>query len=118
MEEIVIDYTTCANDAPQGSTPSPIPSSNYNHYFKTDTLPGEEPTWNRSAVHGVVRTYPPGGAKVNTTVCYLEYQIPDIIGPLVIFYYRLTNFYQNHRQYVKSLDSNQLLGVAESHSTI
>jgi len=118
VEEIVIDYTTCANDAPVGSTPQPIPSSNYNHYFKTDTSPGEEPSWNRSAVDQVIRTYPPGGAKVNTTVCSLEFQIPDTIGPPVLFYYRLTNFYQNHRQYVKSLDSNQLLGVAESNSTI
>lgn len=28
----------------------------------------------------------------------------------VFFYYGLTNFYQNHRRYVKSRDDNQLLG--------
>jgi hypothetical protein len=33
-------------------------------------------------------------------------------------YYRLTNFYQNHRRYVQSLDLNQLKGDAVSYSTI
>lgn len=28
----------------------------------------------------------------------------------VFMYYQLTNFYQNHRRYVKSRDDNQLLG--------
>lgn len=33
-------------------------------------------------------------------------------------YYRLTNFYQNHRRYVQSLDLNQLKGDAVSYNTI
>lgn len=33
----------------------------------------------------------------------------DVAGP-VYFYYRLTNFYQNHRIYVKSRDNKQLTG--------
>ncbi|KAI7867018.1 ligand-effect modulator 3 family [Spinellus fusiger] len=37
-------------------------------------------------------------------------------GP-VLMYYRLTNFYQNRRQYIKSYDANQLLGSAISLST-
>lgn len=31
------------------------------------------------------------------------------MGPPVLFYYQLTNFYQNHRRYVSSFDPNQLL---------
>ena len=34
------------------------------------------------------------------------------------FYYRLTNFYQNHRRYVKSLDTSQLQGTAVPAKTI
>ncbi|KAI9008999.1 ligand-effect modulator 3 family [Phycomyces nitens] len=37
-------------------------------------------------------------------------------GP-VFMYYRLTNFYQNRRQYIKSYDADQLLGKAISVST-
>lgn len=33
-------------------------------------------------------------------------------------YYRLTNFFQNHRRYVKSIDSNQLKGDAVDPSTL
>ena len=44
--------------------------------------------------------------------------IPENIGPPVFFYYRLTNFYQNHRRYVKSLDTDQLKGKAISAGTI
>ncbi|KCV68090.1 hypothetical protein H696_05342 [Fonticula alba] len=35
----------------------------------------------------------------------------DLTGP-VYLYYRLSNFYQNHRRYVKSFDTRQLLGKA------
>jgi hypothetical protein len=36
----------------------------------------------------------------------------------VLAYYRLTNFYQNHRRYVKSFDQEQLSGTARSFSQI
>lgn len=38
--------------------------------------------------------------------------------PPVLFYYRLTNFYQNHRRYAKSFNTDQLLGKAVPASTI
>ena len=62
--------------------------------------------------------YEGGTAKNPTPFCTLQFQIPNNIGPPVLFYYRLTNFYQNHRRYVKSLDSDQLKGDAVSASTI
>lgn len=36
----------------------------------------------------------------------------------MLFYYRLTNFYQNHRRYVKSYDQDQLSGTARSNGSI
>ena len=62
---------------------------------------------------------PPYGVRQNdTTVCSLLFDIPNDIGPPVLLYYRLTNFYQNHRRYVKSLDTDQLNGKFISNSTI
>jgi hypothetical protein len=62
---------------------------------------------------------PPYGVQQNgTTVCTLLFDIPNDIGPPVLLYYRLTNFYQNHRRYVKSLDTDQLKGSFISNSTI
>ncbi|KAM5497684.1 alkylphosphocholine resistance protein lem3 [Microsporum canis] len=45
-------------------------------------------------------------------------EIRLISGAPVYLYYRLTNFYQNHRRYVKSLDLDQMKGVAVPNSTI
>jgi hypothetical protein len=53
-----------------------------------------------------------------TTQCTLEFDIPEDMNPPVFFYYRLTNFYQNHRRYVKSFQSDQLKGVAVDNNTI
>ena len=55
---------------------------------------------------------------MNTSVCSLQFNIPDNLKPPVLFYYRLTNFYQNHRRYVKSLDSDQLKGAAISNNSL
>jgi len=40
------------------------------------------------------------------------------MNPPVLFYYRLTNFYQNHRRYAKSFNTDQLSGKAESASAV
>jgi hypothetical protein len=50
------------------------------------------------------------GVKQDTSVCILSINIPNDIQPPILFYYRLTNFYQNHRRYVKSVDIQQLKG--------
>lgn len=56
--------------------------------------------------------------KTPTAVCTLQFLIPNDLKPPVLLYYRLTNFYQNHRRYVKSLDTAQLKGDAVKASTI
>lgn len=45
--------------------------------------------------------------------CEIEFEIEqDVEGP-VYFYYKLTNFFQNHRVYVKSRDNKQLSGSTD-----
>lgn len=60
----------------------------------------------------------PSGRVQNTSVCILSFDIPNEIQPPILFYYRLTNFYQNHRRYVRSVDIEQLKGSARSASDI
>ena len=43
-------------------------------------------------------------------VCQIRFTLPTDFTPPVMLYYRLTNFYQNHRRYVKSVDEGQLQG--------
>lgn len=42
----------------------------------------------------------------------IELEIPQRMEPPIYFYYKLTNFYQNHRRYVKSRSDDQLRGEA------
>ncbi|KAJ3020631.1 hypothetical protein HKX48_000477 [Thoreauomyces humboldtii] len=44
--------------------------------------------------------------------CNIVFEVPETFKPPVFMYYRLTNFYQNHRRYVKSFDAKQLKGNA------
>jgi cell cycle control protein 50 len=78
--------------------------------FKS-TKPTSLPKWTRQVIN---RTEVQG----STTNCSIIFDIPEPIGPPVFLYYRLTNFYQNHRRYVSSLDMDQLKGVAVDNNTI
>lgn len=112
VQELVIDYTDCASTASDEF--EPIPSGKVSSSFKssnTTTVPQWRVTRNT--------TTPPYSVPIrDTAVCTLQFSIPNDIGPPVYLYYRLTNFYQNHRRYVKSLDTDQLRGHALSNSSI
>ena len=114
MQEITIDYSNCNTTAPFGndaSTFAPIPANKVSSYFKSTS--SNPPTWKRNMTDV---SY--GSVKVPTGVCSLQFEIPDELKPPVLFYYQLTNFYQNHRRYVKSLDTDQLKGTAVPVKTI
>jgi hypothetical protein len=110
VQEIIIDYSDCATQAPVAPAgPSPI-SDKVSASFKSSKQTAVT-TWQRT--EGVNLTGVP-----NTTVCSLFFEIPEPLGAPVFLYYRLTNFYQNHRRYVQSLDINQLKGQALDNHTI
>jgi hypothetical protein len=46
----------------------------------------------------------------NPCICNITFTLDQTFEGDVYMYYGLTNFYQNHRRYVKSRDDNQLLG--------
>ncbi|KAI8872924.1 Lem3/Cdc50 [Ramicandelaber brevisporus] len=46
----------------------------------------------------------------DASTCSIEFAVPSDLKPPVFMYYQLTNFYQNHRVYVKSYDAAQLRG--------
>lgn len=43
-------------------------------------------------------------------ICRLNFQIPNKVNTPIYIYYKLTNYYQNHRVYIESYDLNQLKG--------
>ncbi|OAP57734.1 hypothetical protein AYL99_08472 [Fonsecaea erecta] len=113
VQELRIDYTDCISTAGSNDF-TQIPESKVHSSFKTSNNTAR-PEWKRSTR----TTTPPWSVPIeDTPVCTLQFSIPNDIGPPVYLYYRLTNFYQNHRRYVKSLDTDQLKGEALSNHTI
>ncbi|KAF2462676.1 Lem3/Cdc50 [Lindgomyces ingoldianus] len=122
VQELSIDYTNCNTTAPiteadfnpdVQSTLSEIPGDRVTSSFKSPM--NVKPKWGYA---NDTFEWPSGKKNPNTTLCILEFTIPNDVKAPVLFYYRLTNFYQNHRRYVKSLDTNQLKGNAESAGSI
>jgi hypothetical protein len=47
---------------------------------------------------------------VDSVNCVLSFRIDSVLNPPIVLYYRLTNFYQNHRRYASSRSVEQLSG--------
>lgn len=81
VKEYILDYTDCN-------------STNINHTKGMPVKCADVIAENRS----------------NICNCELNFTLPSDFNGKTYMYYGLTNFYQNHRRYVKSRDDNQLLG--------
>lgn len=66
--------------------------------------------WTRE--ENINHTYHGDYAVTGLTKCTIQFSLPEEMQPPVYFYYRLGNFYQNHRRYVASYFDRQLLGDA------
>jgi len=51
------------------------------------------------------------GTRVDRNPCTINLTVPEEMTPPIFMYYKLTDFYQNHRRYVKSRSDAQLRGV-------
>eukprot|EP01066_Platyproteum_vivax_P001572 Platyproteum_vivax@DN12018_c0_g1_i1.p1 len=70
-----------------------------------------------------VKAYPSvddGGSAIETVyIDSSDCNVPrTVITPPLFFYYQLSNFFQNHRQYVNSVSERQLAGVDISSETV
>ncbi|OCF35096.1 transcription regulator [Kwoniella heveanensis BCC8398] len=111
---ITLDYTQCDVDAPTDGSFQDMPSSSYDYALKSGSSATKSsissPTWSftNDSSRGV-------GQEAR---CEIEFEVPYNLGPGVFLYYKLTNYYQNHRRYVMSLDTSQLKGDIKSASDI
>ncbi|TGZ84354.1 Lem3/Cdc50 [Ascodesmis nigricans] len=113
VQEIVIDYTEC--DRAKGGKVD-IPSGKFKTAFHSAVDPGAAPPqWEWITGADSALPYAP---KYKENVCRIEFQLPNELKAPVLLYYRLTNFYQNHRRYVQSLDEDQLRGKPRTYSSI
>lgn len=50
--------------------------------------------------------------------CQIRFMVDHDMKAPIYLYYRLTNFYQNHRRYVQSIDEDQINGKAKSAAAL
>ncbi|QIX01863.1 hypothetical protein AMS68_007380 [Peltaster fructicola] len=120
VQELTIDYSQCqtssvANCTTDGGNWTTVPSSSVTSYFKTALSADQAPQWCRTTTSV---PYHNNFLHVQSNVCRLKFTIPSRLEAPVLLYYQLTNFYQNHRRYVKSFDQQQLAGTARDGSAI
>lgn len=84
VKEVTVNYTKCVPNDPTIS--STYPTCDEFVADKNNTLEG------------------------SICECDVSFELDEDFRGQVYMYYGLTNFYQNHRRYVKSRDDNQLLG--------
>ncbi|EJU01114.1 transcription regulator [Dacryopinax primogenitus] len=101
ITELTLDYTQCDTAS---SSFSSLPSFTYKLRSADAGASFSPPQWSFVPA--------PQGAEGEQGTCTIQFDVPADMGPSVFVYYKLTNFFQNHRRYVKSLDSNQLQGKA------
>lgn len=107
----MIDYTECSKAT---DTLQTIPDRFVSTAFKTALTDRDAPKWalTNTTTQNLV------GQDMATKICTLQFTLPSELNPPVLFYYRLTNFYQNHRRYVQSLDESQLAGNVRTKSQL
>lgn len=99
VENLQLDYSKCTEL--HSSEYEKVPSKYTNWHFRhKNTNP--EFQWK------VVNSTDAFGDLEQT--CFVQFNLPRDLKPPIYLYYRLTNFYQNHRKYVELFDLTQLQG--------
>lgn len=97
VRNIIVDYSHCNTEA--SSDYQDIPKEYVGHHLPKGTDPKFQ--WKLTEADGDWGSH---------EVCTIKYTLgKDLEGPLYL-YYKLTNFYQNHRKYVELYDLDQLKG--------
>lgn len=110
---MTFDYTTCWNQTPSAS-PTELSFTNMPFSYSL-----------RSSDSGKTITPPQFAYFKNDSApedqkhsCYIQFNVISDLAAPVFQYYKLTNFYQNNRRYVQSLDTSQLQGSYVDPSTL
>ncbi|KAG8809994.1 hypothetical protein FRC17_003145, partial [Serendipita sp. 399] len=115
ITQITLDYTNCINAGANftGSTANfqDMPSSAVDYQLKNTQQTFAKPQWS-------FQSLPSDPDPTKRMQCRLRFELPDDLQKPVFLYYKLTNFFQNHRRYVQNLDKDQLKGKAVDAGTL
>jgi hypothetical protein len=118
VSEMTFDYTDCENLTPSTSNASlafaDMPTNRFSYRLRSSDSNAKPATPRYAFLDNTSNTSVTDVSAKRQ--CVVEFDVPAELDRTVLFYYKLTNFFQNHRRYVKSLNSDQLKGTAVSAS--
>lgn len=111
IQDFTINYASCSTLA-NANTWTDIPLEFYSHHFKSDV--GITPKWRLASNDSTIWDQFPE----ERNICQIQFEIPNEMKAPIYFFYKLTSFHANHRQFVKSFSEDQLNGKRASVNTI
>lgn len=112
----MLDYSTCGlyND------PIYMDETKHSFQFSTsfDSSTLETPVFHYENVSDFLDPDWKNPNQLTIKRCHIDFSVPETMAGPVFMYYRLTNFYQNHRQYIKNFDADQLGGAIVNSVTL
>lgn len=106
VQQLVIDYTDCQDLAKGSFTQIPTQYVKLNLNEVKGAPSPAAPQWKVTE------------NEKKEPVCTLRFTIPSQVQAPVYMYYRLSNFYQNHRKYVRSFSEDQITGKTPSGNDV
>ncbi|CAD6913724.1 unnamed protein product [Tilletia controversa] len=103
---LAFDYTQCASTATNTLADMPKPKYTY----QIDQMPSNitAPQW----------AYIPNDRAPSGSACRILFSLPNSIPTPVLLAYRITNFHQNHRNYVRGVDTDQMKGKPQGTGSL
>lgn len=101
VQKLEVNYSKCGDEAT--SSFLSIPGKYTGHHFQ-GTGDGPDFKWKLETGRDAQGD--------DTQTCVIQFNLPKDLDPPIYLFYKLTNFYQNHRKYVESYDVKQLRGDA------
>lgn len=120
VTEMTFDYSNCENLTPSASNGSftfvNMPSDKYSYRLRAKNADAKPSTPQYAFLDNTSNDTVSDAS--DKKQCIVQFNVPADLDASVFLYYKLTNFYQNHRRYVKSLNSDQLKGKFVSNKDL
>ncbi|ODV78049.1 Lem3/Cdc50 [Suhomyces tanzawaensis NRRL Y-17324] len=110
VQDIAIDYSQCELQASRDHW-SEIPEQYTSYNYRGQPVLANKAQWR-------LDTDESQPFEDERNVCRIQFEVPHDIKAPLYFFYRLEEFYANHRRFVKSFNEDQLNGKAASTDTI
>ncbi|CEP64752.1 Lem3p LALA0_S13e02212g [Lachancea lanzarotensis] len=108
VDQMLVYYQDCAENAPQGSW-TDLDQDHYNWQFHKNLTYNKAPQWSYT---------PPDDSDLGNGTCHLRFVTPADLPSTVFLSYWVEKFHGNHRRFVLSFSEQQLNGDDTSMTTV